>query len=184
MTTQVVGTRNPAKCPPQHSDADDLRWYAAYTRANREKKVTEQFEARSVEHFLPLYQSMRRWKDRSVQLLLPLFPGYVFVRLALYGRLQVLQIPGIVRLVGFSGHLSALQDMEIESLKNALNLGIRAEPHPFLAAGRRIRIKSGPLAGLEGVIIRRKNGLRFVISLHLINRSAAVEIEEADLEPA
>ena len=146
--------------------------------------MTEQLAQRSVEHFLPLYQSVRRWKDRRVQLQLPLFPGYVFVQLALRDRLQVLQVPGVAKLVGFNGTPTALPQEEIDALRTSLVSGVRAEPHPFLASGRRIRIKSGPLAGLEGAIIRRKNGLRFVISLPLIHRSAAVEIEEADLEPA
>src|SRR5690349_24405845 len=81
----------------------EARWYAAYTSANHEKRVSEQLGVREVEHFLPLYASLRTWKDRRVKLELPLFPGYVFVRTALRNRLQVLQVPGVVRLVGFDG---------------------------------------------------------------------------------
>jgi transcription antitermination factor NusG len=160
----------------------ELRWYAAYTSANREKRVAEQLMQRSVEHFLPLYASVRKWKDRRVKLDLPLFPGYIFVQMALRDRLPVLQIPGVANLVGFGGTPTALPEGEIEALRKSLASGVRAEPHPFLSAGRRVRVKVGPLAGLEGVIIRRKNRIRLVISFDLIHRAAAVEVEAADLE--
>ena len=158
-------------------------WYAAYTCANHEKRVAEQLSARSVEHFLPLYESVRRWKDRRVQLQLPLFPGYVFVRLALRDRLQVLEIPSVARLVGFNGTPAALPDAEIEALKAGLESGVRAVPHPYLKVGRRVRIISGPFEGLEGVLIRKKNELRFVISLDLIQRSVLLDIEASSVEP-
>src|ERR1700692_2968573 len=143
-------------------------WYAAYTSANHEKRVTEQLTRRSVEHFLPLYPTVRRWKDRRVHLQLPLFHGYVFVRLALRDRLQVLQIPGVANLVGFNGVPAPLPQEEIETLKKSLALGVSAEPHSFLSAGRRVRVTAGPLKGVEGIVIRRKNRLRLVISLDLI----------------
>ncbi len=161
----------------------DPRWYAAYTSANHEKRVAEQLEVRSVEHFVPLYESMRRWKDRKVRLQLPLFPGYVFVRLALRDRLRVLEVPGVARLVGFNGLPCALPDSEIEALKAGLASGVRAEPHPYLTVGRRVRVKTGPLAGVEGVLKRKKNSARLVISLDLIMRSVAVDVEAADVEP-
>jgi transcription antitermination factor NusG len=157
-------------------------WYAAYTCSNHEKRVTAQLQERSVEHFLPLYESVRRWKDRRMRLELPLFPGYVFVRLLLSDRLKVLQVPGVARLVGFNGMPTALPDDEIEALRRGLR-GVSAEPHPFLRVGRRVRVKSGPLASLEGIVVRKKNGMRFVISLDLIMRSVAVEIDTLELEP-
>jgi transcription antitermination factor NusG len=158
------------------------RWYAAYTSANHEKRVSAQLGIRSVEHFVPLYESVRCWKDRKVRLQLPLFPGYVFVRLAQCERLRVLQVPGVARLVGFNGLPCALPDSDIEALKMGLASGIRAEPHPFLSVGRRVRVKAGPLEGLQGIVVRRKNRLRLIISLDLIHRAAAVEVEAADLE--
>jgi transcription antitermination factor NusG len=158
-------------------------WYAAYTAANHEKRVAKQLSERSVEHFLPLYESVRRWKDRRVQLQLPLFPGYVFVRLAMRDRLQVLQIPSVARLVGFNGTPTPLPDGEIEALKAGLEGGARAVPHPYLKVGRRVRINAGPFEGLEGVLIRKKNELRFVISLDLIQRSILLDIEASSVEP-
>src|ERR1700739_4740861 len=99
------------------ADYLEQRWYATYTCANHEKRVREQLEQRSVESFLPLYETVHRWKDRRVRLQLPLFPGYLFVRIAPVDRLRVLQVPGVVRLVGFNGQLTALPDGEIEALK-------------------------------------------------------------------
>jgi len=158
-------------------------WYAAYTCANHEKRVAAELQARAVEQFLPLYSSVRRWKDRRVNLELPLFPGYVFVRLALRDRLRVLQIPSVVRLVGFNGLPTALPDTEMEVLRSGLSERLRAEPHPFLTVGRRVRIKSGPFAGLEGILKRKKSNLRVVISLEIIQRSVAVDVDAADVLP-
>jgi transcription antitermination factor NusG len=165
------------------SPADSLQshWYAAYTSANHEKRVADQLRVRSVENFLPLYESMRQWKDRRVKLELPLFPGYVFVRLLLGDRLRVLQIPGLARLVGFNGRPAALPDEEIEGLKKGLASGMRVEPHPFLTVGRRVRVVKGPLAGLQGILVRRRKQARFVVSVELIMRSVAAEIDEGDL---
>jgi transcription antitermination factor NusG len=159
-------------------------WYAAYTSAKHEKRVAEQLSRRSVEHFLPLYETVRRWKDRKVRLQLPLFPGYIFVRLALRDRLQVLQVPGVANLVGFSGTPTALPQEEINALRTSLRNGARAAPHPYLAVGRRVRINKGPFAGLSGILLRRKASYRFVISVKLIQRSVAVDIEGTDFETA
>src|SRR5207249_9247789 len=158
-------------------------WYAAYTRAQHEKTVAAELGMRDVEHFLPLYSSVRRWKDRRVQLDLPLFPGYVFVRLALRDRLRVVQIPSVVRLVGFNGLPVALPDEEMGILRSGLSQSLRAEPHPFLTVGRRVQITGGPFAGLEGILLRRKGGHRVLVSLEMIQRSISVEADLADLEP-
>lgn len=159
-----------------------LRWYAVQTCSRHEKCVAQQLGQRSVEHFLPVYDSVRRWKDRKVRLELPLFPGYVFVRLAILDRLRVLQIPSVARLVGFGGIPTALPDKEIEALKNAQGCGVRAEPHPFLTAGRRVRIKAGPLSGLVGILLRRRGNLRVVLSIDTVQRSIVVDADLADLE--
>jgi transcription antitermination factor NusG len=180
-TLQNFGTKVGAGLPVECAQP---RWYAAYTSANHEKRVAMQLEERAVEHFLPLYESVRRWKDRRVKLQLPLFPGYVFVRLVLRDRLRVLQVPGVARLVGFNGLPCAVPDSEIETLQTCLVRKVHLEPHPYAQVGRRVRVKTGPLEGLEGIVIRRKNRLRFVISLDLINCATAVDVEADDLEPA
>jgi transcription antitermination factor NusG len=158
------------------------RWYALYTCSRHEKQVARQLERRGIEHFLPLYTAVRRWKDRRVRLQLPLFPGYVFVRIALRDRVQVLQIPGAVALVGTNGRATALQETDIAMIRRGLAGGLTIEPHPYLKVGRRVRIRSGALAGAEGVLMRKKGAVRVVISLDLIMRSVAVEVDAADVE--
>jgi transcription antitermination factor NusG len=158
-------------------------WYAAYTYANHEKKAAAEISRRGVECFLPKYRTARRWSDRQVELEMPLFPGYVFVHLVLHDRLKVLQVPGVARLVGFGGLPVALPDEQIDSLRAGLNGRLRAEPHPFLTVGRRVRVKRGPLAGMSGILLRKKGKFRLVISIDLIQRSMAVDADVADVEP-
>jgi transcription antitermination factor NusG len=161
---------------------DTLRWYAAYIFPNHEKRVAAEIGRRSVESYLPLYCSVRRRKDRRVKLDLPLFPGYVFVHLALKDRLRVLQVAGVVRLVGFGSCAAPVPDIEIARIRDILGQGLRTDPYPFLTAGRRVRVKSGPLAGQEGFVVRRKNSTRFVLTVELIRRAIAVEVEGLELE--
>lgn len=158
-------------------------WYAIYTCANHEKRVADQLLRRGVEHFLPYYESLRRWKDRKVRLQLPLFPGYVFVRLALQSRLQVLPIPGVVRLVGFDGRPTPVSDDEVTKVREFLTQGHRVEPHSYLQVGRRVRVARGVLEGMEGTVVGHKNRRRFVISFDLIQRSVAVEVSGLELVP-
>jgi transcription antitermination factor NusG len=148
-----------------------------------EKRVTQQIEAHQIECLLPLYKSIRRWKDRRKGLELPLFPGYVFVRLALRDRLGVLQAPGVVHLVSFQGRPAALPDAEIEVLRSGLSGDLRSEPHPYLAVGRKVRVRSGAVAGMEGILVRRKQRFRVVLSINLIQRSVDIKVDEADIEP-
>jgi transcription antitermination factor NusG len=174
---------NADECAALPAEYHEVRWYAAYTSANHEKRVAEQMGVRGVEHFLPLYASVRQWKNGRVTLQRPLFPGYVFVRLALREKLRVQQIPGMARLVGFDGRPAALPDEEIETLRTSLNSGMRAEPHPYVSVGRRVRITAGPLAGREGILKRRKGNLRVVLSTELIQRSISVDIDASDVVP-
>jgi transcription antitermination factor NusG len=162
----------------------ELRWFAVYTCANHEKRVADQLRERCVDYFLPLYECERRWKDRRVKLQTPLFPGYVFVRVTLHDRLRVLQTPGIVRLVSFGGHPAPLPQEDIQAIQDCLSHGLQVEPHPYLRVGRRMQVKSGPLQGLEGVIVRRKNRSRFILSFDLLQRAVAIEMNAIDLQPA
>lgn len=163
--------------------AAEAKWYALYTCARHEKQVARQIEQRSISCFLPVYRSVRRWKDRRKELELALFPSYVFVHIAIEDRLRVLQVASAVRFVSFNGHPVPLPDVEVECLMNGLSRGVYAEPHPYLTAGRRVRVRSGPLAGAEGILVRRKDRFRVVLSLELILRAVAVEVDEADIEP-
>ena len=184
MATAALNTANQVGYPDMSPGFFEPLWYAVYTNANHEKRVAQQLGQRAIEHLLPLYDSVRRWKDRRVHLQMPLFPGYVFVRFALRDRLQVLQIPSVAHLVSFGGHPAPLPEEDIRVIQNCVNHGCQVEPHPYLQAGRRARVRSGPLQGMEGIILRRKNRTRFVLSFDLIMRSVAVEIDETELVPA
>jgi len=159
----------------------DSHWYAIYTWANHEKRVAREIAAHGIEHYLPVYRSLRRWNDRRVELELPLFPGYVFARLPLRDKVKVLQVPSVVRFVGFSGQPTALPDDEFDILRAGLAARACVEPCPFLNVGSRVRIIAGPFAGLTGVLKRKKRGLRVVLSLELIQQSISVEVDQLDL---
>lgn len=159
------------------------RWYAVTVRPRHEKAVTRHFEHKGLNYFLPLYRSVRRWKDRRKELDLALFPGYVFVNLNLRDRLGVLQAPGVMQFVTFQGQPAAVPDPEIRALESGLSAGLRPQPHPYLRQGKKVRVKSGPLADAEGILIRRKEGFRLVLSIDLLMRSVTLEVDEADVEP-
>ncbi len=161
----------------------DAHWFAVYTNSRHEKSVARHLAQRDIESFLPLYKKMHRWSKRSLtSLALPLFPNYVFVHIRARQRISVLAVPGVIGLVG-SGHVpSLLDDEEIDALRASVMAG-RCEPHPYLVAGERVQIRAGVMAGIEGILVRKKNELRVVLSLNLIQRSVAVEVDAADVEP-
>lgn len=161
----------------------DRRWYAAYTTACHEKQVAEHLMIREIEHFLPLYTSKRRRTNgRIVTLECPLFPSYVFVQITRQERVKVLSAPGVLWFVGTSREATPLPSVEIETLRSRLHL-CQAKPHPFLAIGEKARVRSGPLAGMQGIVLRHNKSARVVLSLDLIMQSIAVEVDVADLEP-
>lgn len=158
-------------------------WHAAYTHARHEKKVALQLQQRGIEHFLPLYHSVRRWKDRRKELDLVLFPGYVFIRVPPSQRLRVLQLPGVARFVTFNGQPATLASTDIEALRNGLAHGMQMQHHPYLTVGRRVEVVNGPLTGAQGILVRQKTNSRIVISIDAIMRSVSVDIDEADVVP-
>ena len=158
-------------------------WYALYTNPRHEKVVARQLKERCVENFLPLYRTWHRWKDRRKQVELALFPGYVFVRIEEQDKLHVLRVPGAVNLVSFNGKLAAVPEPEIKALRNALDNEVCAEPCPYLRVGRKVRVVRGPMAGAEGILSRKKDKSRVVISVEVLMRSVALEIDGTDLEP-
>ncbi len=182
LTRMADKSIHPGTLPQNFTVEEVVNWYALYTRSRHEKHVRGQCERRDIESFLPLYETVHRWKDRRVTVQLPLFPGYVFIRIPLGKRLQVLQIPGAVCLVGFDGRPAPLNEEDVERLRRGISSGVSAKPHSYLPAGKKVRVKSGPMAGLQGIVVRHKNRLRLVVSLELIHCAAAVEIEAADLE--
>jgi len=158
-------------------------WYAVYVWTRHEKKVADHLTRKGVQTFLPLYYSKRQWKNRArVELELPLFPGYLFTRIAVSEQLRVLETPGALSLVGSAAGPIAVPEHELAALRQALSLR-KAEPHPFLKQGERVRVIAGPMRGLEGILIRFRQDYRVVLSIDLIMRSVAVEIDTCDLEP-
>ena len=158
-------------------------WFAVYTTPRHEKAVARQFDVRQIEAFLPLYRSLRRWKNGCrVNVDQPLFPNYVFASLKRRDYVRVLQTPGVLSLVGSGREPAPLESSEIESLRSELSLR-EFEPHPYLVTGDRVRIHSGALAGMVGVLVRKKSKLRVVLTLDLIMQSVAVEIGADEIEP-
>jgi transcription antitermination factor NusG len=159
-------------------------WFALYTTSRHEKRVAQHLDQRHIEFFLPLYLSRRKWNNGSkVTLELPLFPGYLFVRIQRNQRAGVLSVPGALAVVGGTGgEPAALPDSTVDALRQVLELRA-AEPHPLITAGQRARIRTGPLAGLEGVVVRSKSNLRVVITVAHIMKSFSVEVDLENLEP-
>jgi transcription antitermination factor NusG len=174
MTSQIVDIQVP----------DASGWWVTYTRHQHEKMVAEMLSTKGFDVFLPLYASVRRWKDRSKILNLPLFPCYVFVRGGLDRRLQVVTTPG-VHMILFNGeHVAMIPEAEIEAIRRAVEGPFRVEPHPFLKCGARVRVIRGSLEGIEGILIRKKNLYRLILSVDMMAQSVAVEIDATDVEPA
>ena len=159
------------------------RWYALSVRPRYEKLVSRHLEQRGFCSFLPVYRSVRRWKDRRKELELALFPGYIFVNIDARKRTHVLTTPGVLRFVTFQGQLAALPDSDIRSLELSMSAGLEAQPHPYLRNGKKVRIQRGPLVGVEGIVIRRKDRFRLVLSIDLIMRSVMLEVDEGDVKP-
>jgi len=158
-------------------------WYAVYTSPRHEKRVREHLEHRRVECFLPLFRTIHRWNNGcKVQVELPLFPGYLFVNIPRSERARVLDVPGVVTFVGPRGEPARLSAFEIETLRSGLHLQ-KFEPYRGLVVGQKVRIHTGALQGLEGVLVRNGNGLRVVITVDLIQQSVAVELDADALKP-
>ena len=158
-------------------------WWALYTRHQHEKTVAEMLSAKGFEVFLPLYESIRRWKDRNKMLSLPLFPCYVFVRGGLDRRLQVVTTPGVHMILFHGERVAIIPEAEIQAIRKAVEGHFRVEPHPFLKCGERVRVTRGSLEGVEGVLVRKKNLYRLVLSVDMMAQSVAVEIDATDVEP-
>ena len=168
--------------PVGQQSAAVKRWYALYVRSHHEVAVGKQLALRGIEFYLALYSAVHFWNNRCSKCLeLPLFPGYVFVHIGPWERASVLGVQGVVHLVGATGRPIPLPDDEIE----ALRLGIaerKPQPHPPLEGGQRVRIRRGPLAGLEGTLKRSPDGPRVVITLSIISQGASVEVHWNEVE--
>lgn len=163
-------------------EADAVPWYALYTRHQHEKLVAEILSKKGFEVFLPLYEAAHRWKDRTKLLTLPLFPSYVFLRGGLDRQLHIVTTPGVHSIVAIGSRAAAIPEAEITAVRRTLESSARVEPHPFLKCGDRVRVVSGPLEGIEGILTRVKNLFRLVISVEMLQKSVAVEVEASIVE--
>jgi len=162
---------------------DAPHWCAVYTYPRHEKSVAEQLKTKSLEAFLPTYATRSRWKDRSVQICRPLFPGYVFTRISLEDRIKVITVPSVVRILSFNGRPADVSDQEIESIRLCLGGGANLEAHPFPEIGESVRVCSGAFEGVEGVVVNSKDKCKVIVSISLIHQSVALEIDAKHLEP-
>ena len=167
----------------EHCDSVRYAWFALRVKSRSEKIVSTIARHKGFEEFLPLYQSRRRWSDRYKSVELPLFPGYVFCRLDPDFRLPLLTIPGVLSFVGIGRVPAPIDDAEIAAIQTAIGAGLLAEPYPFLEVGQRVRLEEGPLAGLEGFLVEVRKQQRIAVSVSLLKRSVAVEIDRHWVRP-
>jgi transcription termination/antitermination protein NusG len=158
-------------------------WFAVYTRHQNERKVASLLAGQEFETFCPTYSELHRWKDRQKEIALPLFPGYVFFRGSLERQVQVLSVPGVHFIVCTGRAPAAIRDEEIDGLRRAVQHTLPLEPFPFLNKGERVRVIHGPLAGVEGLLARKKDKFRLVLSIEILGRSAAVEVDAFNVRP-
>jgi transcription antitermination factor NusG len=157
-------------------------WYALLTRHQHEKSVAFALSNKNHEVYLPLCRSVRRWQDRAKQIWLPLFPCYVFIHGGMDRQLQIVTTPGIINIVGWGGRPAIVPQSQLDGVRQIIESSLNVETHPFLQCGDRVRVKSGPLMGLEGILTRTKGVARLVVSIEMLGRSAAVEIDVSNVE--
>lgn len=151
-------------------------WYAIYTRHQHEKVVAQALTRKGFETFLPLYAITRRWRDRTKVVSLPLFPCYVFLKGGIERRLDLITTPGIHALVSSAGEPSPIPPNEIEGIRRVVGSSFHVEPYPFLKCGQRVEVKTGPLAGVQGILVRKKSHYRLVLSVEMLGKAVSVEV--------
>jgi transcription elongation factor/antiterminator RfaH len=167
---------------PVSSRSDGPDWYALFVRYQHEKLAALGLQNKNIETFLPLCTSTRQWQDREKQLWVPLFPSYVFVRESMDRQLQIISTPGVIHIVRFGGRPAVVSQSQLNAVRKMLESQCAVAPHPYLTCGDRVRVKTGPLTGLEGILIRKKNQTQLVISMEMLGRSASVGIELTNVE--
>lgn len=163
------------------NQSPDPRWYALTVKPNHERAAAQALESKGLETFVPLYRSRRRWSDRIKELELPLFAGYVFCRFASTERARILSTPGVNSVVGFGNQSAPVDDGEIQAVRTLVASGLPVGPWPFLRVGERVRVEAGPLCGVEGILTQVKDAWRVVVSIELLQRSIAAEVDRDSL---
>lgn len=158
-------------------------WFAIRVRSNFERRVCTALQGSGYQTFLPTYQERRSWSDRIKEVKVPLFPGYTFCRFDPERRLPILQVPGVVNIVSFGSRPEPVPDDEISAVRTMVETDLAVRPWPFLRVGQRVRIRKGPLTGAEGFLVEFKNSFRLVVSITILNRSVAAELDGAWVTP-
>jgi len=167
-----------------HFPKEGTFWYALHVRTRFEKVVARNLRGKGFEEFLPLYTRTNRWSDRIKEIELPLFPGYVFCRFNPHDRLPILTVPGVNAVVGIGKNLMPVDESELDAVRAVLKSEAYCEPWPYLEVGQRVQVEYGPLAGTQGIVTMVKNNTyRLVISVNMLQRSVAVEIDRDCLKP-
>jgi len=179
MESQVAP---PSACIPTNIAMHEPHWYVAYTYPRHEKTVSDLLVQKSIESFLPTFTKVSQWKDRRVSLEIPLFAGYVFVRIHLNEKTRVLSVPSVIRLLSNRGGPIPVSDDEIDAVRLCIRHGGKLQRHTFLTTGDHVRVKSGAFEGLQGIVIRSNNSCRVVVSVALIHQSVALEVGAELLE--
>ncbi|MGC1382670.1 MAG: UpxY family transcription antiterminator [Candidatus Acidiferrales bacterium] len=174
--TNQIATPEPIPATPQDSH---LPWFALHVRSRFELTVASHLGGKGYECFLPTFKSRRRWSDRVKEIEAPLFPGYLFCRFDVLDRFPIVTTPGLIQIVGFNRAPVPVTESEIAALQQLVSSKLRHEPWPYLKAGARVMIEAGSLTGLEGIYIESKGTHRLVLSVTLLQRSVAVEIDSA-----
>jgi len=164
--------------------AEGRFWFALQVKSRHERIAAQALRNKGYEEFLPIYQSRRRWSDRLKMLSLPLFPGYVFCRFAPWQRIRVLDTPGVYGIVCAGKIPAPIDESEVKALQAVIRCRAEAEPWPFLNVGARVTIADGPLRGLSGILVQTKQQQRVVLSVSLLQRSVAVEVDRSRIEQA
>lgn len=167
----------------QSIEKNDLPWYAAQVKPRAEKAVSAALRLKGYTEFLPLYADQRAWSDRVKTVHLPLFAGYVFLQLDIRHRLPVLKTPGVVSFVSLGPEPTPIDAREIEGIRSLVEAGLPVGPWPYLREGQEVEVEYGALKGLRGILLKIKNEYRLVVSIHLLQRSVAVEVDREAVRP-
>ncbi len=168
---------------PDHEESRTLRWYALRTRSRHEKVVCDQLTQKGIEQLLPTVKRLSQWKDRKKQIEIPLFSGYCFARFPWTERLPVLQVAGVVNVVGSGHRPEPIPEEQIQSLMTLMVSTLPYDQYPYLREGMAVEVVRGPLQGIRGSLVRKDKPHRLIISVHLIRQSVAVEIDASDVTP-
>lgn len=165
-----------------NNNISQRNWYAVYTIVRHEKRVYSSLLDKSIDTYLPIREVVNRWKDRNKKVLLPLFPGYIFINFDPKDKLHVLTTKGVVRILGVNGNPTPIPDQQINSIKSLLESNLKYDPYKYLVEGSEVEVINGPLMGSRGRIVERRGQYRLILSVDLIQRAVSVEVDIDDVE--